>query len=98
MKTCKSSVSLSGDLTPTSELLSVLKRGQWLRAGDTGVPPSRVRGSVSEAQSHSLSQEMSFCSEPRALFLGSDASPGCCEFQDPGHRSRLACLSEHTGF
>lgn len=97
MKTCKSSVSLSGDVTPTSELLPVLKRGQWLRAGDKGEPPSRVRGSVSEAQSHSLSQETSFCSEPRALFLG-DASPGCCEFQDPGHRSRLACFSEHTGF
>lgn len=98
MKTCKSSVSLSGDMTPTSELLPVLKRDQWLRAGDKGVPPSRVRGGVSEARSHSLSQETSFCSEPQPLFLGSDASPGCCEFQDPGHRSRSACSSEHAGF
>lgn len=97
MKTCKSSVSLSGDMTPTSKLLPALKRGQWLRAGDKGAPPSGVRGSFSEARSHSLSQETSFCSEPRP-FLGSDASPRVCEFQDPGGRSRLVCFSEHTGF
>ena len=98
MKTCKSSVSLSRDVAPTSEVLPVLKRNQWLRAGDKGVPPSRVQGGVSEARSHSLSQETSFCSEPQPLFLESDASLGCCEFQDPGHRSRSVCSSEHTGF
>lgn len=86
MKTCKSSVSLSGDLTPTSELLPVLKRGQWLRAGDTGVPPSRVRGSVSEAQSHSLSQEMSFCQSPRRCSWGVTLLRGAVNFktQDTG--------------
>ena len=80
MKTCKSSVSLSGDMTPTSELLPALKRGQWLRAGDKGAPPSGVRGSFSEARSHSLSQETSFCSEPRP-FLGVTLLHGSVNFK-----------------
>lgn len=69
-----------------------------MRAGDMGVPPSRVRGQRLRGQAYSLSQEMSFCSEPRALFLGEWHFSGGAVKIKSQDTEPLACLVNTLDF